>query len=107
MKSHDFDGVITKANEVYTIRDNTTLDTLVVSQTILHVNQCTSGHYHDNTEEVYFFMYGIGEMVCGDRKFEVSSGSIILIPFGQFHKVWNRGESDLVFNCVFTGKRNH
>jgi len=31
-----------------------------------------------------------------------------LIPDGDFHKVWNTSETeDLIFVCVFDGKRNH
>jgi oxalate decarboxylase/phosphoglucose isomerase-like protein (cupin superfamily) len=78
-----------------------------LSQTILHVNQNTNGHYHEGQEEVYFFMYGKGSMQVGDDLYNVEGGDIVLIPDGLFHKVWNTGESDLVFNCVFDGKRNH
>ena len=32
----------------------------------------------------------------------------VLIPDGYFHKVWNESETeDLIFVCVFDGKRNH
>ena len=37
----------------------------------------------------------------------VRPGSIVLIPDGVFHKVFNTGLEDLVFVCVFDGKRNH
>jgi oxalate decarboxylase/phosphoglucose isomerase-like protein (cupin superfamily) len=100
-------GQVVKANAVYTLRDNTSLNNLVLSQTILHVGQQTNGHYHQGQEEVYFFAYGQGKMIVGDNEFEVAGGDIVLIPDGLFHKVFNTGESDLVFNCVFEGKRNH
>lgn len=100
-------GDIIKSNDVYTLRDNKTLNNLVLSQTILHVNQNTNGHYHEGQEEVYFFMYGQGKMIVGDIEYEVQGGDIVLIPDGLFHKVFNTGDSDLVFNCVFDGKRNH
>lgn len=107
LNTNNIGGEIVKANGVYTLRDNKTLKKLVLSQTILHVNQNTNGHYHAGQEEVYFFMYGKGEMIVGEEKFEVQHGDIVLIPDGLFHKVFNTGESDLVFNCVFDGKRNH
>ena len=42
-----------------------------------------------------------------DEAFDVIEGDIILIPDGAFHRVFNTGPEDLVFNCVFDGKRNH
>lgn len=107
LNTNNIGGDIIKATSVYTLRDNKTLKNLVLSQTILHVNQNTNGHYHEGQEEVYFFVYGKGTMIVGDDTFEVQGGDIILIPDGLFHKVFNTGESDLIFNCVFDGKRNH
>ena len=109
MKFHtnNIGGEVVKANAVYTLYDNKMLKNLVLSQTILHVSQNTNGHYHEGQEEVYFFMYGKGRMIVGDQEFEVQGGDIVLIPDGLFHKVFNTGASDLVFNCVFDGKRNH
>ena len=38
----------------------------------------------------------------------VGPSDVILIPDGYFHKVWNESETeDLIFVCVFDGKRNH
>ena len=107
MKSDQFEGDLVRSNGVYTVRDNRTLKHLTLSQTILHVNQCTTGHYHEGQEEIYFFCYGRGSMVVGDQTLDVCTGSIVLIPDGLFHKVWNNGESDLIFNCVFDGRRTH
>lgn len=105
--TNNIGGDVIKANAVYILKDNKTLKNLILSQTILHVNQNTNGHYHNGQEEVYFFMYGQGRMLVGDNEFTVQGGDIVLIPDGLFHKVWNTGESDLIFNCVFDGKRNH
>lgn len=107
LTTNNIGGDIIKANGVYTVRDNKSLKNLVLSQTILHVGQETTGHYHVGQEEVYFFMYGKGMMIVGDDKFSVEGGDIVLIPDGLFHKVFNAGESDLIFNCVFDGKRSH
>ena len=103
--TNDIGGKVVKATAVYTLRDNTDLKNLVLSQTILHVNQQTNGHYHEGQEEVYFFMYGKGRMIVGNQEFDVCGGDIVLIPDGLFHKVFNTGDSDLIFNCVFNGNR--
>ena len=47
-------------------------------------------------------------MRVGDEKFEVRPNDVVLIPDGEFHKVWNSSPTeDLIFVCVFDGKRNH
>ena len=102
-----FHGYTIKENEVYTVIDNKVLEQFTVSQTILHPGQCTTGHSHAGQEEVYMFEYGIGEMLVGDEMFTVRGGDIVLIKDGLFHRVTNLGESDLIFNCVFNGVRNH
>lgn len=112
IKYNEFDigGEVIKDNEVYRLSDNRTLDNLVLSQTVLHRNQQTRGHRHAGQEEVYFFVRGLGKMIVGDEDTEpfiVSSGAIVLIPNGAFHRVINDDDMDLVFNCVFQGKRNH
>tara|TARA_R110002020_G_scaffold237576_3_gene449962 strand:- start:1242 stop:1580 length:339 start_codon:yes stop_codon:yes gene_type:complete len=104
------DSKVVKSNETYDVIDNTNLNNLIVSKTILHPGKETGGHNHSGQEEVYIFTKGEGEMTVGDNKYEVQVGDVILIPDGAFHKVWNTGfygEDDLEFICVFDGKRNH
>lgn len=106
-KEKDIGGKIVKSNDVYTLIDNTELTRLVLSQTILHVNKNTNGHFHIGQEEIYFFVSGNGKMIVGDNTIDVKGGDIVTIQDGLFHKVFNTGDCDLVFNCVFEGKRNH
>ena len=107
------DGVMVHSNETYDVIDNTSLDKLIVSKTVLHPGKETGGHNHSGQEEVYIFTQGIGKMVVGTNTYNVEKGSIVLIPDGDFHKVWNTssyeisGYGDLEFICVFDGKRNH
>ena len=104
---NDVGGDIIKDNETYILKDNRTLKNLVVSSTNLKPNQSTRGHNHIGQEEVYFFVQGQGRMEIDDELFEVSSGDIILIPDGAFHRVHNYTNDPLYFVCVFDGKRNH
>jgi len=49
-------------------------------------------------------------MIVGDEDsepFPVRQGCYVLIPDGAFHKVRNIGDMNLIFNCIFDGKRNH
>ena len=103
------DSTVVKSNETYDVIDNTSLNNLIVSKTILHIGKETGGHNHSGQEEVYIFMKGEGTMVVGEETYHVKPGSIVLIPDGAFHKVWNVSEAfgDLEFICVFDGGRNH
>ena len=105
------DSTVVKSNETYDVIDNTNLNNLIVSKTILHEGKETGGHNHKGQEEVYLFEEGSGVMQVGEEKFLVSKGSIVLIPDGKFHKVWNtsnyKANNPLIFVCVFDGKRSH
>ena len=101
------DSKVIHSNETYNVIDNKTLNNLIVSKTELHPGKHTSGHNHGGQEEVYLFTNGEGTMAVDDNKYSVSTGDIVLIPDGAFHKVWNEGEDDLIFTCVFNGRRGH
>lgn len=112
IKLNEFDigGEVVKDNETYLLKDNKTLNNLVLSSTKLYRGQQTRGHRHAGQEEVYIFVQGYGKMIVGeetDEPFDVGAGDIVLIPDGTFHRVINDGEMNLIFNCVFDGKRNH
>lgn len=112
LKYNEFDigGDIVKDNDTYVLKDNKTLKNLVLSSTKLYRGQQTRGHRHPGQEEVYIFVQGYGKMIVGDentRPFDVVPGDVVLIPDGAFHKVINDGDLNMVFNCVFDGKRNH
>ena len=108
IKLNELDSNIVKQNDTYTLLDNTELKNLVVSKTILHPHKHTTGHTHPGQEEVYHFISGEGYIVVGNEQINVEEGSIILIPDGYFHKVWNTSSlEDLIFVCIFDGKRSH
>jgi mannose-6-phosphate isomerase-like protein (cupin superfamily) len=46
-------------------------------------------------------------MQVGDARFKIQGGDVVLIPDGEFHRVFNTSNSPLYFVCVFDGKRNH
>jgi mannose-6-phosphate isomerase-like protein (cupin superfamily) len=94
-------GKIVKQSDVYTVTDVSKLDDLIISKTVLHPGKETSGHSHGEADEVYFFMEGAGRIQVGREEFTVEKGSIVLIPKGAFHKVFNESKNDLKFVCVF------
>lgn len=105
---YDIGGEVVKDNETYLLKDNKTLNNLVLSSTDLKPGQSTRGHSHPGQEEVYYFISGTGIMELGDEKFNVQGSDVVLIPDGVFHRVHNtQKHSTLYFVCVFDGKRNH
>ena len=107
MDTYNIEGKIVKEDDRYIVKDNTSLNNLVVSSTLLHPSKSTSGHKHKGQEEVYMFMKGSGRMELDDKEFDVKEGDLILIEDGVFHRVHNTGTVDLYMVCVFDGGRNH
>ena len=100
-------GEVVKDNETYLLKDNKTLNNLVVSSTLLNPFKQTTGHNHSGQEEVYIFVSGSGYMIIDDDSFTVGADDVVLIPDGAFHRVYNDTAEPLYFVCVFDGKRNH
>ena len=107
MNTYDIEGKIVKEDERYIVKDNTSLNKLVVSSTLLHPGKSTSGHKHEGQEEVYMFMKGSGRIELDEKEFDVSEGDLILIEDGVFHRVHNTGKIGFYFVCIFDGGRNH
>ncbi len=59
-------GKIAKEDERYVVKDNTSLNNLVLSSTDLKPKMSTSGHSHKGQEEVYYFVSGSGRMELDD-----------------------------------------
>ena len=105
---YDVGGEVVKDNETYVLKDNKTLNNLVLSSTNLKPGQKTRGHSHPGQEEVYYFISGKGTMQIDDHATIVGPGDVFLIPDGAFHRVFNISTTEsLYFVCVFDGKRNH
>jgi len=107
-ENHELQGNLIKSDDTYKIIDNTILGCMAISSTDLYPGKNTRGHSHIGQEEVYMFVNGTGYMTIGDEDVEVSAGSIVAIPDGAFHKVYNTDTDDVLrFICVFEGNRNH
>jgi len=107
MDTYNIEGNIVKEDDRYIVKDNTSLNNLVISTTTLHPDKSTSGHKHEGQEEVYIFRKGGGRMELDGKEFKVKEGDLILIEDGVFHRVHNTGTVDLYMVCVFDGGRNH
>ncbi len=64
---------------------------LKMGYTIVYPTGKTTGHSHDDMEEVYFIVSGRGKMVVGNDEFPIQTGDALYVPFGEFHTVYNTG----------------
>lgn len=90
-----------RSTNVYDIYDYAHLKNMTLSLTELHSQEHTSGHSHNNADEVYVCLMGRGLIELDDIKSKFEEGDIVIIPRGKFHKVYNDGRRDLIFFCIF------
>jgi len=88
-------------NDTYKVYDLLVLENFNISLTELYRNKSTGGHSHDSADEVYMFIDGNGVMEIGPQTFKVKSGDLMLVPKGNFHKVYNQGDKILSFWAIF------
>jgi mannose-6-phosphate isomerase-like protein (cupin superfamily) len=46
-------------------------------------------HYHKITEEIYYFLDGVGRVVIEDQVYNVGPGSAVYLPLHKLHQVLN------------------
>jgi mannose-6-phosphate isomerase-like protein (cupin superfamily) len=56
-------------------------------------------HLHRESEEIYLFIAGQGQMRLGNEEVEVQAGDSVLIAPGTPHKLFNTGGAPLVLLC--------
>jgi mannose-6-phosphate isomerase-like protein (cupin superfamily) len=76
---------------------------LKMGYTIVYPTGKTTGHSHDDMEEVYFIVSGRGKMVIGTDEFSIQTGDAFYVPFGEFHTTYNTGIEPLTLLWV-TGR---
>ena len=76
---------------------------LTMGYTVIYPTGKTTGHAHDDMEEVYYILSGRGKMVIGGDEFPIQAGDAFYVPFGQFHVTYNTGNQPLAMVWV-TGK---
>ena len=88
------------SNELYNVYD-LKLERLTISITELHAGKETRGHKHENVEEVYVCLDGVGEMEVDTEHFKFEKGDVVVIPQGAFHRVYNTSKKELKFLAIF------
>ena len=96
-------------NETYDVFDNTYLENLTISKTVLHVGKSTRGHSHDKQDEIYIFVDGCGMMFVGEERLHIQADEVVSVRAGLFHQVINHSyaTSDLVFYSIYPGQREY
>ena len=64
---------------------------LTMGHTIIYPTGRTTGHAHDDREEVYYILSGKGKMIVGDDEFPIKAGDALYVPPGEFHATYNTG----------------
>jgi mannose-6-phosphate isomerase-like protein (cupin superfamily) len=78
-----------------------------LAEAIVPVGKATDEHYHMESEEIYYIVRGSGLMMIGDEQRDVSEGDGIVIEPGMKHKIWTKGDNDLVFLCCCSPAYTH
>jgi len=78
---------------------------LVLSMTVLHPGKATTGHSHEDTEEISLFVRGDGEIELDGERQPVRAEDVVAVPREVFHRVFNTGDTDLEFLCFFERRR--
>jgi mannose-6-phosphate isomerase-like protein (cupin superfamily) len=78
-----------------------------LAEAVVPVGNATDEHYHKDSEEIYFILSGQGEIRVHGESASVRAGDAIALPPGAVHKIWNRGDGDLVFLCLCAPPYEH
>ena len=68
---------------------------LTMGQTTIYPTGSTTGHSHDDMEEVYYIVSGEGEMVVGEDRYPIRAGDALYVPPGEFHTTFQKGNMPL------------
>lgn len=98
-------GEVTKVSDKYEVRDDHTLNNLLLSSTSLKAGCSTNGHKHMSQDEVFLF-YGYGEIILRypdegqgetEEVIKVEPGTVVSVPSGVFHRVHNTSNDNILF----------
>ena len=74
-----------------------------MGHTTIYPTGTTTGHTHDDMEEVYYVVSGEGTMRVGDDEFPIRTGDALYVPPGEFHTTIQKGNLPLTLVWV-TGR---
>ena len=68
---------------------------LKMGHTTIYATGRTTGHAHDDVEEVYYVVSGEGTMRVGDDEFPIRTGDAVYVPPGEHHTTYQTGNTPL------------
>jgi mannose-6-phosphate isomerase-like protein (cupin superfamily) len=71
-----------------------------VAEALVEPGQSTEAHFHDNSQEVYYFLEGSGSMLLGEESTIVTAGDAVLIEQGILHSVKNTSTGAMRILCI-------
>lgn len=86
---------------------NSILKMQSLAEAVVPAGGATEEHFHSISEEIYYIISGTGEMQVEGESFSVQQGDAVALLPGEKHKIWNRGEEDLVFLCMCVPSYEH
>jgi mannose-6-phosphate isomerase-like protein (cupin superfamily) len=57
----------------------------------LKPGQTLGAHYHNQVEETFYFLEGMGDMVVNGAKYPIKPGEVFIIQPGEQHDIVNNG----------------
>ena len=86
---------------------NSILKMQSLAEAVVPAGSATEEHFHATSEEIYYILSGTGEMQVEGQSIPVQQGDAIALLPGEKHKIWNRGDADLVFLCMCVPPYEH
>ena len=86
---------------------NSSIKNQSLAEARLAPGMTTDEHFHPKSEEIYYILEGRGRMKVEDEERDVGPGDGIAITSGKRHKIWNTGQSTLVFLCCCSPAYSH
>ncbi len=78
-----------------------------LAEAIIPVGQQTERHIHPISEEIYYVISGVGNMMVAEETKEVSTGTSIIIPPHTPHFIANTGNEPLIILCCCSPPYSH
>ena len=72
-------------------RQNGPSERMTCGHTTIYPTGTTTGHSHDDMEEIYFVLSGEGVMTVGEDAYPIKQGDTLYVPPGQFHTTRQTG----------------
>ena len=76
---------------------------LTMGMTTIYPTGSTTGHSHDDMEEVYYVVSGEGTMIVGEDEYPIKAGDALYVPPCEYHTTLQSGNMPLTVVWV-TGR---